>query len=183
MSVYTAPVKLGIDLDGVELDIAAEAAMQQAARENAELLESTIKETASRFVGSRGINESTGRNRTPGSMIDHYHAEVQGDTILAFNNTARADYFEFGTEPHEIWASGLFEHGRQTPPRGQRGQFTRGAQALSFDWAGGHFFGDMVNHPGQEGIPVMAMALEEVTPKMGDNILDALERAWGRTRG
>jgi len=181
VALYDADFRLALEAAGEDLDLGV-GAIAKAMEKNARLLEDTIKETASRFVGSRGINQGDDRNRAPGSMIDHYHAEVsgEGDSILAFNNTARADYFEFGTEPHEIWASGLFGRGRQTPPRGQRGQFTGGKQALSFDWSGGHFLGVMVNHPGQEGIPVMAMALEEATPAMADNILDEIEGAFSR---
>ena len=183
MALYTADVKVDLDVLGDMPEIDTLAATLRAQEKNAELLEREIKRQADLYVGARS-HPSSGEERGTdygGSMIDHYHAEVdaKGD-VIAWNPTSRADYFEFGTEAHEIWASGLFERGQGSRPRGLRGQFSRGARALAFDWRGGRFLGPMVEHPGQLGIPVMAWALEETEGAMGRNLLDELEEEWAR---
>jgi hypothetical protein len=164
-----------------DLGVNEQAAVRRAQEKNAALLQRTMREFAERYVGSRGLTD-TNRNRTyQGRMQDFYFAEVQGDDVIGFNNTARADFFEFGTQPHEIWASGLFEAGRRTPARGTRGQFTRGARALAFNFpSGDRFVGPVVDHPGQEPMPIMAWALEDATPEMADNLADELEREIAR---
>jgi hypothetical protein len=182
MAVYTSPVHVSMSGDGSVPQIGVEAILR-AQRKSAELLQETMRENADRFVGSRGIYDSSSEDRGEPRMRDMYFADLQGTDIIAYNNTAKADYFEFGTEPHEIWASGLFSHGQQTPARGLRGQFSRGARALKFSFPGG---GDVmlthVDHPGQEGIPLMAMSLEQTADQMEENIRREVVQAWLRER-
>lgn len=184
MALYTSPVRVSMSANGSIPEIGLEAVLR-AQRQNAELLQDTMRDNADRLVGSRGINESSGRNREDGGakMRDMYFAEVQGTNIVAYNNTARADFFEFGTEPHEIWASGLFGRGQGVQPRGLRGQFSRGARALKFTFpGGGEFIGTHVDHPGQEGIPLMAISLEQTADRMEENLGREIQQAWLRAR-
>lgn len=175
----TAELRLDMDVSGRLPRADEQAALLRAQEKNARLVERVVKELADTFVGSRGFSnpDRTDRNRDyPGDMRDYYRAEVfpNGDVVLD-NPTARADYFEFGTEPHEIWASGVFEAGQRSPARGSRGTFTRGARALAFNHAGGRFVGPVVDHPGQEPMPIMEAAMDQTLDQMAENVLDELE--------
>lgn len=162
------------------------AAILKAQEENARIVEDYVKRLAR---GEAKGYSSRNRNRGdyPGPMEEYYNASVTQDADIVLDNpTLRAQFFELGTEPHEIWASGLFSPGRQTPPRGRRGRFTRrgtadpsgGAQALAFDWiSGGRFVGAMVDHPGQEANPVMEQAMIDNLDLMADNVGDAIRGA------
>lgn len=174
MAIVTGEAALLVDVSDLDLDIDGEGAIKRAQVQNARVLQESMREFADRYVGSRGLT-NTERHRTyEGKMRDFYFAEVQGEDVIGYNNTARADYFEFGTEPHEIHASGLMQANvqRRGQSRGTRGQFTSGAQALAFQFPDGNLFlGAMVNHPGQEAMPIMAWALEDSMDTFEENAL------------
>lgn len=176
---------LVLDVNGIVPDVDDEAALIRAAHRNARMLEERVRDKAAMEVGKGLHAPSAPRNRGdyPGPMADYYHADVlpNGDIILD-NPTRRAAYFEFGTAPHEIWASGLFGHGQGRPPRGARGQFSKGARALSFpfiDYPGGWFTGAMVDHPGQEANPIMMESVDDLMDDFGEVVLEELVRGYG----
>jgi hypothetical protein len=188
VALLTAEATVSLEALGIVGPIDDEAALRRAQQRNARHLQDQMREKAREYVGTRSLQAGGGtrnRGQYPGPMSDYYFADVQGTDadVIGWNPTARADYFEFGTEPHEIWASGLFERGQARPARGLRGQFTRGAEALAFYWdtldESGFFLGVMVNHPGQEAMPVMEWALEDSLDTFERNIADELEREIG----
>lgn len=157
-------------------------AILRAQRKNAEIAEVYVKDLAQREVkGYSAFNDRVRNRDYPGSMADWYRAEVtpEGDVELT-NPTERAIFFEEGTQRHEIWASGVFSRGSRgprRPPRGLRGQFTRGARALNFQFIDGtEFIGVMVDHPGQAPNPIAFQTMEDNLPIFAENIADELER-------
>lgn len=171
----TARLKILFDINGHFGNPDERAAVMRAQEINARLAEDYVKELAQQEVKGYG---GRGTRDYPGPMSDHYSASVTADGDLVLTNpTDRAGFFEYGTEPHEIWASGLFARGRATPPRGKTGRFTRGANALAFDFIGGtRFVGVMVDHPGQEANPIAARTLSENLDRFAANIGDELAR-------
>ena len=161
------------------------AAVGRAQKRNAELLEDDVRARAEREVGkNRGPgrdDEGSRRNRSyPGPMSQYYAAELTADgDIILDNPTDRARFFEFGTSEHVISASGLMPHGQRTPPRGARGQFTRGAKRLRFpDASGNLIFPEEVLHPGQAANPIMLDAVTENLDEMAENLLDELAEEY-----
>lgn len=175
----SASLSLSMSVAGIIPDLddrKVQAAIRRAQRKNARRAEQYVKALADIEVKGYG---GRGTRDYPGSMRDYYEASVDanGDVVLE-NPTQRAHFFEEGTPPHEIWASGLFERGRATPARGSRGTFTRGARALAFDFVdGGRFIGEMVEHPGQEANPIAWRTMEENLDYFAENVADELERA------
>lgn len=184
-----------IDLEAIGLPevIDDKAALRRAQEKNAALAEDRVKLNAQRIIESnaprRNPNPSKRNRGVSGSMVDNYTAEVdtsagvRGADFVLDNPTDRARLFEFGTERHEIWASGLFEAGRDVPPRTRGGRFSRGARALAFTTSGGYFFlGEMVEHPGQPETLVMEESIRELLDEMEANILDELVKGMDLRR-
>lgn len=174
MAIVTGEATLLVDVSDLDLSIDGEGAIKRAQVQNARVLQESMREFADRYVGSRGLTNSDRHRTYEGRMRDFYFAEVQGEDVIGYNNTARADYFEFGTEAHEIWASGLSQSnaGRRGQSRGTRGQFTTGARALAFRFPSGDFgIFEKVDHPGQEAMPIMAWALEDSMDTFEENAL------------
>lgn len=171
MAKTVARLRIDFDVNGDFSQPDTRKAILEAQSENSKLLEDRVKMLA---AGEKKGYSNRDRNQGnyPGPMEEYYNAQVQpnGDLVLD-NPTLRANIFELGAEPHEIWASGPFAHGQRRPPRGSRGQFSRGKRALSFDFiGGGHFVGEMVEHPGQDANPVMERAMSESLDLMADNV-------------
>lgn len=191
MPKKTISVDFVLDINGLIPDVGDEGKVRIAMHRIARLLEGHVKDRAAVEVGKALHPEGPPRNRGdyPGPMADYYTAEVQPDGSILFDNpTNRAEFFEFGTEPHEIWASGLFERGRGRPARGSRGQFTKGAEALFFEYVGyddegnerpGFFLGEMVDHPGQDANPIMAESVDALLDDMGEIVLDEITAGYG----
>ena len=181
MAREKARLRMDLDVDMRRVSIDERAAVRRAQEKNARIAEAHVKNLAeTETIGYGGSDRN--RGEYPGRMSDYYTARVapNGDLILD-NPTQRASFFEHGTQPHEIWASGLFARGRQIPPRGRRGRFTRGARALAFDWVGGgRFIGVMVDHPGQDANPIMWHTMTDNLDLFADNIADELQREVAR---
>ena len=177
----TARLRIDFDVDGHFGIPETRQAILKAQEKNAQIVEDYVKNLAQQEKKGYS-NPDRNRGDYPGPMEAYYSADVRanGDIVLD-NPTLRAQAFELGTEPHEIWASGLFERGRRTPARGSRGQFSRGARALAFDFiGGGRFIGEMVDHPGQEANPIMERSMTENLDLMADNVGDAIAREIAR---
>lgn len=175
-----------IDLSGLIPGEGADerAAVRRAQEKNALAWERRVKELAAVEVkharaGTEFDPKLRNRGRYPADMAEYYSGRVDknGD-VVGENPTARAGFFEFGTDWHVIQGSAFEEGspGRQTPPRGSRGRFSRGARAVRFPSVGNlPIIRTTVLHPGQQANPIMDRAMEEGLDEYGQNLLDELE--------
>jgi hypothetical protein len=181
-------LRLELDVDGLLPDPDVEAAIHRAQEKNAIIIEQEVKERARRIMATRKTDfsrsEAGERNRGayPGPMVDYYNASVGADNTITLDNpTSRADWFEFGTVKHIISASGLSPAGQQSPPRGLRGQFTRGARGLRFPDASGEMIvRSEVEHPGQRATLVMHETVGDLLDVQAENVLDELHQEFSR---
>jgi hypothetical protein len=179
-------LRLELDVDGLLPDPDVEAAIHRAQGRNAIIIEQEVKDRARRIMATRKTDFSRrgerNRGAYPGPMVDYYNASVGADNTITLDNpTSRADWFEFGTIAHPIVASGLEEHGQQTPPRGLRGQFSRGSRGLRFPNESGEMIvRSDVWHPGQDATLVMHETVGDLLDVQAENVLDELHEEFSR---
>lgn len=135
-------------------------AIRRAQEKSAKALLALARQKAAQAMAGSSRRHQPERSRT-GSMIGSYRTSVRQDnSISLYNRTARAGWFERGTQPHFI--------------------FAMNQRNLKFNYGVGSAFvyTPAVAHPGQKARPVMAEAMQEIAPLIERNLAESIEQEW-----